>query len=631
MDNSTNDLRLICSLATWRTLRKIRKNQYDVIATFCLHIIKKYYENSNFRASDIANKLKTEYGFEIIDSIIQIVLTENLKNYLKKDKKEHLFYLNQKIDIDENIDNVAKDYMRQYEIFSQEIVAFIKNKIKKHKTKKFLEDNVIIQVFNTFLLDNKYSEDNKFLFPYFTEFLNENNEKYKQMLQTIKEGLILYDGLKYNIQKTKKTKHNQKITLFLDTEILFSAVGYNEKMYEKKFEDFYDLVCKYDADGFGLRMPLFYTENTEQEIKEFFYAAKTIKEKGRGDYERKVAMEHLLKKSKSTDEIESEETSFFHSLEKQFRIKKYTNQSYEYLLNNRPDFNLEAVNSIDNIKESIKNKKQCGSEKFYKEIDNAVKTLSFINMLRGKYPKNFFDSEVFFITNTWLVNHIAWHPDIMQDKTIPLSNTLDFMSARLWEFLETSLGQSSTLESFNPIFNIQIALQDMIANEVARQYERAKQNFQDNNDKELYEREILNIQESINLNPNNKQDLEDIEILFSNDELEEARKLNVIRENRKYEQGRQDEWEKQNAKMKKLAKELEIEKEKNRILKKANKIRHIKYYFITTKRKVKRFSNSTWQQVKKYHKAIVAFLLFILTLIGAFGGFPTIIEWIKGF
>ena len=617
MYKNTNNLQLICALATWRTLRQKQISQYDVIAVFCKCIVKKYYEYKNFRANDVAEKLKMEYGFEIIDSIIQTVLTENLKNYLHQDKKEQLFYLKQNIDVDENVDILANDYIRQYKNFSKEIVVFIKNKINKHKTKKNPTDEAIMQVFNTFLLDNKYLDENKFLFPYFTEFLNKNNEKYKKMLQTIKEGLILYDGLKYNIYNAKRVKHNPKIILFLDTEILFSAIGYNEQMYEKKFRDFYDLVCKYDIDGLGLRMPLFYTENTEQEIKNFFYTAREIKEKGNANYERKVAMEHLLKKSKNADEIVSEETFFFHSLEKKFKIKKYTLQSYEDLLKTKQSFNLEAIDSINNIKKSIKNKRQYSSEKFDKEIDNAIKILSFINMFRGKYPNNFFDSGVFFITNTWLVNYIAWHSDIMQDKTIPLSNTLDFISARLWEFLETSLGQSTTLESFNPIFNIQIALQDMIVSEVARQYERAQQNFEENNDKELYEKEILNIHETMNLNPSNKRDLEEMEILFSVNELEEARKLNIIRENRKYEEGRQEEREQKNKELEKLTKALETQKNKIRELKRKDIKRTTNYYFVVIKRKIKKYYIRVWNKIKNHHKAIIYFIVSIVASIVA--------------
>ena len=74
-----NNSQLICSLATWRTLRKSNKTQLDIITTFCKDIIGKYYTSTLFDIDDIASKIKENYSLAIPPYIIKEALYKNLK------------------------------------------------------------------------------------------------------------------------------------------------------------------------------------------------------------------------------------------------------------------------------------------------------------------------------------------------------------------------------------------------------------------------------------------------------------------------------------------------------------------------------------------------------------------------
>ena len=60
----------------------------------------------------------------------------------------------------------------------------------------------------------------------------------KKQLNIIREGVILYSGVRY-VEITQKRKELvDYLVIYLDTEILFHFAGYNGELYKSIFEDF---------------------------------------------------------------------------------------------------------------------------------------------------------------------------------------------------------------------------------------------------------------------------------------------------------------------------------------------------------------------------------------------------------
>lgn len=519
--NMREDLKLICSLATWRTLRKQEKTQYDVIAIFCENIIKKRYETVSFKTEELQNEIQNTYALEIPNSVLDEVILKKLHNISRNNEGQ--YQLNQKVKITTNMATLMEKYQEQYEHFSNDLLEFMKARIKDKESSQN-----ILELFNKYLLYNNINKiKDKEVFPYFADFLLYHGQQYSELLQTIREGFILYEGLAYHIEKPKAT---QKLILFLDTEILFSAMGYNTSLYKKKFDEFYKLVCQYDEHR--LLMPLRYNHIIKEEVRNFFYAAKEIKKNRNANYRPTAAMQYLMENFQNVNEIESEESHFFYKLKKDFKIEQYKDE-YENLLNKHKEFNLENMQLIENIKKEMGENFNIKDEE---ELNRNIQMLNFINLVRQCYPKNFFEAKAFLISNTNSINALAWHNDIMETKSIPLSNKLDFMTARLWEFVETSLGTVKELESLNPIFNIQITLKEILYDDLNKQYDRAQQNFKENSDNDMFAQEILDIQEKMKLEPN-IENIKNFEMIFSSDEVEEKRKLQAIEIEESYKEG----------------------------------------------------------------------------------------------
>lgn len=525
MDNKTTQL--ICSLATWRSLRKQNKTQNDVLEIFCKNILNESFLHIPFDSKDLAQKLKENYGFEILTSRIEEVLSTNLKSFIKENKQIHKYECIKPLEANKQVLEEIQKYKKEYECFYEDLKSFMQNKGEAY------EEDKTLQSFNMFLINEKYESqnfNNGKLLSYFVEFLLQSRSKYNELLRTIKEGAILIEGLKYEI---KNTKHKNKITFFLDTEILFHAMNYNGEFYKQRFDDFYSLVCKYDSDR--LLIDLVYNEFVEEEIKDFFAAAANIKEKGIISTRPNVAMQYLLDNFNDRTALESEETRFFHRLKKDFKINKDKFQ-YEELLRNNQDFNIEDKKILEKIAqdEKFKNLK---NESIKEKIEMSIKMLSYISMTRKGSPKAFFDSKAMLISDTNLTNYIAWNKDIMEDKTIPLSNSLNFVTNRLWEFVETSFGESIEVSTQAPLFYIQIALKEILGNTLSEQYEKAREDFKKDNDKIRFEQEIIDIQGKGKLDVSKVEDLETIGIILDNDNIREIKKLHELNNEKAKKEG----------------------------------------------------------------------------------------------
>lgn len=505
-----DDIRLICSLATWRSLRQGKKTQFDVLDAFCGNIIAEHYSTTHFEIRDIADKMVEAYGLKVPDAIIKYLLDNNFKDYLHR-TKDGKYGTSKNIAKSQSIIETMGNYDHQCKLFEKDFQEFLK---KNKKNKNISQD--FMQILSNYLLRDEANKEDVI---YLCQFLHKNEAQYKDLLQIIKEGVILYEGLNYRIE-TKKTK--EKIMLFLDTEILFHALGYNGDSYKQNFDDFYKLVCRYDSSH--LLMPLYYTEMVKEEISSMFEFARKVKEKNNADYKPTSVMSYLMTNCKDKTDIDSEETRFFHRLEKEFHIKLY-NESYDDLLGEFSQYNIESKEALDTIKQEYSRKFENANKDIDKEVDEALKALNYINMIRRCNPKDLFKSKALLLTDTGIINRIAWNKEVMDEKTIPLSNPLNFFIQRLWEFLEVSLGEIIKLKSNNPIFNLQIAFKKILYEDISKQYERAKADFKKNRDKELYSKEIVDIHDKLELDLDKDFGIEQFECLLTDDDLKEQRKF----------------------------------------------------------------------------------------------------------
>lgn len=67
-----------------------------------------------------------------------------------------------------------------------------------------------------------------------------DDKKITEYLNSVREEVILYTGLNYNIDEMGSLKRD--LTLYLDMEVLFDIYGYNGKVFQKLALDLFKLA-----------------------------------------------------------------------------------------------------------------------------------------------------------------------------------------------------------------------------------------------------------------------------------------------------------------------------------------------------------------------------------------------------
>lgn len=137
------------------------------------------------------------------------------------------------------------------------------------------EREILIQSFCEFIIEDttqvKYAE-------YISAFIieNQNNTDISEQLRTIKEGVILYTGIKYNDNIAEIGSWNYDFTIYLEQEMLFHFIGYNGDLYKRLFDDFLDLVKEVNRKAKKDIIKLKYFPEVENNINKFFTIAQRI-------------------------------------------------------------------------------------------------------------------------------------------------------------------------------------------------------------------------------------------------------------------------------------------------------------------------------------------------------------------
>ena len=440
------------------------------------------------------------------------------------------------------------------------------NYIEKRQVVKLSVDEKgkIENAFSNFILDN--AADNGYS-DFISAFIidNKDNNDFMDTMDLIKEGVILYTGLKFNPNMNLNASWKSYLTIYLNTEIIFHLAGYNGELYKELFDDFYTLVR--DANRDQKYIKLKYFSETEEEIKSFFYAAEKIIQGDSALSATSTAMRMLVNGTKDAIDIITKKAQLFKLLET-YGIKMEDN---------------EDIYSRENFQYNIA--EQAIIDKYLKEFDgkygleyiqNIVKKLNFISVKRGEREKNNFDNIGYiFLTENSKINVIAWDDDIKSRGDVPLTTNLQFITNKLWFKLNKGFGDGEYPASFKIITKAQTLLASHLSDALGREYKELQRRVKSeemteeialvvlyelrNRSKmpeDLYDSNMTSVLETIN-----EKRLDDYALQYENtikkvkSQEEENEQLVLELENRKEEQSKL-----QNEKEKTIQDKQELEK-----------------------------------------------------------------------
>lgn len=461
------DKNLIASVALFSELYNsdTYKNIPEIIAEFIRGAV--IFENKySFNSTELKDLLNRIYGFDIPESVIRTTLQNKFKDEIKRENNYFHFndsIKNRQLNINSDFNEISKSQNQVIE----DIYTFIETK-KRISLETNDKREILENVFH-FLMDNGYSEKYSDLISAYV-LTKEKDNNFRELLNSIKEGLILYQGINYTADINQLGSWNNDLTIYLGTEHLFNALGYNGILYKEIFDDFNKLVFEINSSHKNTKrkkIELKYLEETKIEIDNFFQTAESIKKGNKTLDPSKLAMETILKKSNSLSDIKTLRVQFDIEL-KRLGIQF---QDFNYSVDRTAQYNVVDQGVIDELKKLSEEKGRYFNE------DNCqyyFKLFTKINTFRGGVNNNRFEKcGHLYVTETAFVKYLA-HNNLVkfEDYDTPFAKNIDFVTTRFWFTLKKGFSNKQSLpKSFDVITKAKIILSSHLTNEISKSYE----------------------------------------------------------------------------------------------------------------------------------------------------------------
>ncbi len=453
---------LFASVALFSELYDNNKDVYDIISEFIKAAI--FFEKKwSFSSAEVTTLLDKVFDIKIPEAVVKTTLKKRLKAQGEIVMNEGTYYLqkpnNTELDISQGFESNKKIYSE----LVNHLIKFIEKQERSELTEAEVEK---VEAELRYFLGGetspgKYSK-------YISTFilLNENDRGVQRSLAVIKEGLILYSGIRYtsDLNELGTWKHN--LTVFLDTEHLFNAGGLNGEIYEVIFNDFYKLIGEVNAKAPGneKRISLKYFEENKRDIDEFFFVAEQIIDNKATLNPAKTAMRKILEGCRTKSDVIAKKMKFLGDL---------TDRGIQ-LLETVPspsfEFNIVDSNVIQEASQDSALKNKVLNEE---NAEQVLRLFSKINTLRvGRSNVQFERVGYIILSATSLVHFLAHHSKVKEnERDIPFATDIDFLTDRLWFKLKKGFGDKNSLpKSFDVVTKAQIVLSSQLNNSVSKKF-----------------------------------------------------------------------------------------------------------------------------------------------------------------
>ena len=451
---------ILASYVTYKELssRGNYKSPYQILAEFIKYIIyeKKLYA---FSIGEIKSRVENEFEFYLPDAVLKSALKKI--DFVTYDTTGNYCVNVEKVRVNGELKkyrNLAEN--TEISILEQ-LISFMEEKNYKLNNR---EKKELMRAFGSYLIDesngNKYQEE-------ISSFIikKSDDKKITEYLNSVREGVILYTGLNYNIDEIGSLKKD--LTLYLDMEVLFDIYGYNGEVFQSLALDLFKLAR--DANSKEKRIRLRYFEETKTEIDLFFAKAEEIV-KGKVLLKDNVAMKAITNGCQDVSDISDRKADFYTKLRYSYGIIQDGRDSYYY----KSDIaaNLEWTFSEE--------------EKKDQEVQFAVKMISHINKLRNNKPfYEYTESEAIFITETRKIQEYSRKMvDLISNeidsgkKMVGYAISMGMITNILWYKLSKGFGNNDFPQNINSVLKAKIVLSNLISQNVSKKFDECKKAYQ---------------------------------------------------------------------------------------------------------------------------------------------------------
>jgi len=459
--NKQINTNLIASIAVFSELCNSESDIKSIMNEF-IKSIYSFEKSISLNSIEIVYSLKKHFDFDIPDAVVI-----NCLNKLKSEgfvfKEKGKYNIVDKSYSIKNFDDKFRAKLILQKNIEKELIKYFK-KSKKNKV-TIEEEKELINNFISYIIDNSVNDKySRVISKFFIDKSNDSN--FINEINQIKEGLVLITGLKYTEDINNIGTWEEELTFYLDTEHLFNLAGFNGKVYEKLFMDFYDLVN--EINNYSIKksnkilIHFKYFESVKKDFDNFFTVAQRIIRKEENYSPEKTAMEEICRGCTSVTDILQKKSSF-ETLLITKGITLHTDVDYY----SKPEYNIEDLSLIEKYKNTY-------DEKLIMDILQCFTKINYHR--KGLNRTNFEKCKHVILTGTNLTLQLSKDLEIKNDmKDIPFATDICFITNRIWFKLNKGLSKSKKLPStLDIITKAQIVLSSQINGSISKNFEDIK-------------------------------------------------------------------------------------------------------------------------------------------------------------
>ncbi|WP_042370801.1 hypothetical protein [Bacteroides neonati] len=438
---------------------------FSVIAEF----VKATIHNNNLHAFNITSLrilIKTDFEIDVPEGVLKTVLKKRLSQEVSKDRDNTYNAMPLSIIVEQFKEN-QKAQTTKYEFVFDKLLEFYR--LNKGLRMTVEQEEEFKSNFADFLLSTQKEQGDCLFSRFIIE--NESDENFIDCLNEIRDGYIILHGIKDITDSTDLNtigSWDSKLTIYLDTEHLFSFYGYNGELFKEVFDDFISLVK--EANKRTKYIELKYFEETKNTMDGYFYVATQIKDGKIRPYAQ-TAMNTILRKCLEKSDVIAEKGRFFSFL-----------KSNDIVYDDRAGYVSEMSGNLqtnENITAILKDSLDKDLTFEEETISKYLRMFSIINNRRNTNSKTSFEkSKCILMTANSVASFVAWHPLIKNENEFSLSSDIDFITAKLWFKLHKGLINGKKPISFNVMTKTKLVINSMLYKSASIKYdELSKRNY----------------------------------------------------------------------------------------------------------------------------------------------------------
>lgn len=449
------------AIAVFKELYDQNKDVYDIIAALCIEIIRKN-NLTTFTLPEITNLINSTYNFGLKDPIVKTGLKR------LKIKRKSGYYTPDISVYEYQEDDIIDIQIRRNEILLNNLYDFIQDRMEYILSAQ--EKEIVKQQFFEYLVDDESDKEYGNLINQYVLSITMKDE-YIDTLKKIKEGLLIYDGIRYSGNINELGRWNTELNIFLEQEILFYIAGFNGEIHKELYWDLLKYIreINHNLPPEKRLIKLWYNQDVKDEIDSYFHAAERIVCNGELMDPSKKPMMYILDSAHSKSDVIQKKIQFFKLLEmngiKLFKYDYYSSDNYKYsILDEKVYF--KAQERIGDKDENI--------------IHKSCSKINCIEILRKGENSGFDNIKYILLTSNGTILKLCRDDLFCKYGDVPKATTIDFLINKFWFKLNKGFGEGNSPKTLDMVAKARVALAFLTNSKVEKIYDEIKEDYKNN-------------------------------------------------------------------------------------------------------------------------------------------------------